>query len=574
MKRSDTANFRIFLNIQVSLLSCNLLKCAKIEPGSSVKEVGMQQRQRLGVVTGGSLQEGLTVRLDAGTSVEDMRVGKFVVVQGQRFTFFSMVTDVRLGATTPKVTLDPPPADEFFTSVLTGTTTYGELKLDLRLMLPLDGSAELLPVRTVPHHFAPLYEANEADFTQVFGREEGSHFMIGTPLDMAVPVCIDLNRLVERSNGVFGKSGTGKSFLTRLLLCGIILSDVASNLVFDMHNEYGWTARSEGSSFVKGLRQLFGSKVLVYSLADGIDRHYSSDGEIAIGYDQIEPEDVLLLSEELNLNPTAAETAELLVDTYGQQWLAELWDMNQDTLKAFAEEKSASQASLNALKRKTLQLKRLGFVKPHADLATVDLLINALMSGRHVVLSFGRYDDPLAYMLVANVLTRRIHQRWREQTERYLQTKNESDRPRPLMITIEEAHKFLNPRLARQTIFGTIAREMRKYSVTLLVVDQRPSSIDSEVLSQLGTRITALLSDEQDIDAVFTGVGGSNRLRAVLANLDTRQQALVLGHAVPMPVVVQTRSYDEEFYRFVEQRTRRAATLVQAQQEVDELFPD
>lgn len=88
MKRSDTANFRILLNIQVSLLSCNLLKCAKIEPGSSVKEVGMQQRQRLGVVTGGSLQDGLTVRLDAGTSVEDMRVGKFVVVQGQRFTFF------------------------------------------------------------------------------------------------------------------------------------------------------------------------------------------------------------------------------------------------------------------------------------------------------------------------------------------------------------------------------------------------------------------------------------------------------------------------------------------------------
>jgi len=534
----------------------------------------MQQRQRLGVVTGGSLQEGLTVRLDAGTSVEDMRVGKFVVVQGQRFTFFSMVTDVRLGATTPKVTLDPPPADEFFTSVLTGTTTYGELKLDLRLMLPLDGSADLLPVRTVPHHFAPLYEANEADFTQVFGREEGSHFMIGTPLDMAVPVCIDLNRLVERSNGVFGKSGTGKSFLTRLLLCGIILSDVASNLVFDMHNEYGWTARSEGSSFVKGLRQLFGSKVVVYTLAGGTERHYPSDGEIAIGYDHIEPEDVLLLSEELNLNPTAAETAELLVDAYGQQWLAELWGMDQNTLKAFAEEKNASLASLNALKRKTLQLKRLGFVKPHADLATVDLLINALMSGRHVVLSFGRYDDPLAYMLVANVLTRRIHQRWREQTERYLQTKNESDRPRPLMITIEEAHKFLNPHLARQTIFGTIAREMRKYSVTLLVVDQRPSSIDSEVLSQLGTRITALLSDEQDIDAVFTGVGGSNRLRAVLANLDTRQQALVLGHAVPMPVVVQTRSYDEEFYRFVEQRTRRVASLVQAQQEVDELFPD
>ncbi len=534
----------------------------------------MQRRQRLGVVTGGSLLDGLTVRLDAGTSVEDVRVGKFVVVQGQRFTFFSMVTDVRLGTATPKVMLDPPPADEFFANVLSGTTTYGELRLDLRLMLPLDGSAELLPVKTVPHHFAPLFEANAEDFQNVFGREEGSQFMIGSPLDMDVPVCIDLNRLVERSNGVFGKSGTGKSFLTRLLVCGVILSDVASNLIFDMHDEYGWAARSEGAHFVKGLRQLFGSNVLLYALANGAFDRKSIDGEIVIGYDQIEPEDVLLLSEELNLNPTAAETAELLVDAYGAGWLAQLWSMNQEDLKSFADEKSASLASLNALKRKTLQLKRLGFVRERADLSPIDHLINALMAGRHVVLSFGRYDDPLAYMLVANVLTRRIHQRWREQTERYLHSKLESDRPRPLMITIEEAHKFLNPRLARQTIFGTIAREMRKYSVTLLVVDQRPSSIDSEVLSQLGTRITALLSDDQDIDAVFTGVGGSNRLRMVLANLDTRQQALVLGHAVPMPVVVRTRPYDETFYRFIEQRTRRARDMVTAQREADELFPD
>jgi hypothetical protein len=35
----------------------------------------------------------------------------------------------------------------------------------------------------------------------------------------------------------------------------------------------------------------------------------------------------------------------------------------------------------------------------------------------------------------------------------------------------------------------------------------------------------------------------------VLARLETRQQALILGHAVPMPVVVQTRSYDLDFYK-------------------------
>jgi hypothetical protein len=154
-------------------------------------------------------------------------------------------------------------------------------------------------------------------------------------------------------------------------------------------------------------------------------------------------------------------------------------------------------------------------------------------------------------MLVANIITRRIHRIWKERTERSLNPAEQAERPRQLMITIEEAHKFLTATTSKQTIFGTIAREMRKYSVTLLVVDQRPSSIDDEVLSQLGTRITALLNDEKDIDAVFAGVSGSGGLKAVLATLDTKQQALVLGHAVPMPVVVRTRPYDADFYRAV-----------------------
>jgi uncharacterized protein len=57
-----------------------------------------------------------------------------------------------------------------------------------------------------------------------------------------------------------------------------------------------------------------------------------------------------------------------------------------------------------------------------------------------------------------------------------------------------------------------------------------------------------LLNDEKDIDAIFTGVSGAQSLRSVLSKLDSKQQALILGHAVPMPVVVRTRPYDETFY--------------------------
>jgi DNA helicase HerA-like ATPase len=53
----------------------------------------------------------------------------------------------------------------------------------------------------------------------------------------------------------------------------------------------------------------------------------------------------------------------------------------------------------------------------------------------------------------------------------------------------------LSPAAARHTSFGTIARELRKFNVTLLVVDQRPSGIDAEVLSQIGTRFSCQLND-------------------------------------------------------------------------------
>jgi DNA helicase HerA-like ATPase len=138
------------------------------------------------------------------------------------------------------------------------------------------------------------------------------------------------------------------------------------------------------------------------------------------------------------------------------------------------------------------------------------------------------------------MLTRRLYDRYKERTER---ADKETDKPRPLVITIEEAHNFLNPGVASQTTFGTIAREMRKYNVTLLIIDQRPSGIDEEVMSQIGTKITFLLDNERDVDSALAGVSGKSELRSVLSKLASKQQALIFGHAVPMPVAFQPREY-------------------------------
>jgi DNA helicase HerA-like ATPase len=75
--------------------------------------------------------------------------------------------------------------------------------------------------------------------------------------------------------------------------------------------------------------------------------------------------------------------------------------------------------------------------------------------------------------------------------------------------------------------------------VTLLVIDQRPSQIDPEVLSQIGTRFCLQLDSEADVEALVGGMAGRSGLRQVIASLESRQQALVFGHALPMPVVVR-----------------------------------
>src|SRR5205085_9262786 len=89
----------------------------------------------------------------------------------------------------------------------------------------------------------------------------------------------------------------------------------------------------------------------------------------------------------------------------------------------------------------------------------------------------------------------------------------------------------------------------RKFTARRLVVDQRPSGIDPEVLSQIGTRLTCQMNDDIVIAAILAGVSGASHLRSVLASLDSQQQAMLLGHAVPMPVVVKVRTIDDALHQ-------------------------
>jgi DNA helicase HerA-like ATPase len=528
-------------------------------PSEKARSFDVLSRQRLGVVVGGSLQEGVIVKLDAKTFVEGLAVGSYVTIDGQtNKKFFGIVSDILLDATDHNVQKMPPSIggdSDFIAQVYRGTAVFG--LLHVKPMLVSEGDADVKPVKTVPSHFAVAYKSTPDEVERIFAASEGEApkpYEIGASVDdETVKINLNLERFIERSSAVFGRSGTGKTFLTLPLLASVIKQEAASALVFDMHNDYGYKLKGDKNRAFFGLKQLnaIAHRVVVITLDEESSRSRKAGYEFAlkIGYDQIEPEDLEMLKAILSLSDVQANALYTLKHRFPSDWLGKLMaEEADDDIQALFEGNKITESTYFAMQRKIGRLlRKLDFLREQSADNFVERVLNHLTRGESVVVEFGRYGNDLpAYVFVANFLTRRIHARYVQMKERA--EGGSGEEPKKLVIAIEEAHKFLEPEVAEYTIFGTIARELRKYNVTLLIVDQRPSQISAEVMSQIGTRITCALSDEKDIAAVFTGISGSAQLRSVLAALDSKQQALIMGHAVPMPVVVKTVEYGEAVY--------------------------
>ena len=535
---------------------------------------------QIGYIVGGGLKESLRVRLTVPS--QEVQEGAFVVIESDDWQFYGLVTDLQLGSTDPRFADEQSeerlPAE--IARLLHGQTLFTNLEVLPNLMLErgpeltspdyarwraaidagLRDEPRVLPVKTVPPHHAPVRMAAEGDIAEIFQ----GNFVIGETREQGHPVRINLEKFVQRSSGIFGATGTGKSFLTRIVLAGLIHENAASVLIFDMHNEYGLddTASDTGERVV-GLKTKFPSRLRVVGLGSGATiRGQTPDFNLEIAMCDIQPADIELLSRELNLKETTPTTLDALVTTFGREkWFAafknmsnEVWE-NPDTGKKqpapgsiayWANENGVNVMAAEGLHSKLRRVFNLPYVveEPAAD--SIGEIVKALEAGQHIVLSFGQHESDLDYLLVSNLLTRKIRDRWEKRANEF-RSSGKSE-PRPLVIVVEEAHKLLNREMAAQTTFSTIAREMRKYYVTLLIIDQRPSQIYDEVMSQLGTRISGWLGDDDDIRAVLSGLSGREALRGMLARLQPKEEVLLLGWGVPMPLPVRSRRYNDAFW--------------------------
>ena len=390
----------------------------------------MSENNPIGYIVGGGLKESLRARLTVPS--QEVQEGAFVVIPSGDWQFYGLVTDLQLGSTDPRFADEQsemrlPPT---LAHALHGQTLYTNLEILPTLMLergPEPGTPDYeawvaehadikphpLPVKTVPPHHAPVRMASGGDIADIFGDPtKKGYFVIGTTREQGHPVCINLDNFVQRSAGVFGATGTGKSFLTRIVLAGLMHAGKSSVLVFDMHNEYGYddTASDTGLR-VTGLKTKFTSHMRVVGLGPGTTiRGSTPDFNLEIAMSDITSADIELLTRELNLKETTPTTLDALYTEFRQGWFSAFRQMENgavietedgkkipapNSVAAWANRAGVNVAAAEGLHSKLQRLFHKNYIveKPAADALRRDRQVAGSGQARHPVIR-GVRDRP------------------------------------------------------------------------------------------------------------------------------------------------------------------------------------
>jgi hypothetical protein len=125
----------------------------------------------------------------------------------------------------------------------------------------------------------------------------------------------------------------------------------------------------------------------------------------------------------------------------------------------------------------------------------------------------------------------------------YARNKNLSNQP--LVVFLDEAHQFIGKALGeegarlRLDSFELIAKEGRKYSLTICLATQRPRDIGQGILSQMGAFLVHRLSNPEDREIVEKAAGDLDRSAASFIPTLAAGQAVLIGTDFPIPVTLQ-----------------------------------
>ncbi|MCR8473663.1 MAG: ATP-binding protein [Crenarchaeota archaeon] len=571
----------------------------------------------LGKVIEGSLSRGLKV-LVRDENIENYPVGALVVIKGTKHHYLGVITDIGIESAgeTVKSFYGSRIGNELKDIAMDAIKDYVNTRF-IEIALLGQSSGEMpRSADTIPNFYSDVVEVRQEDIKVLFGEENQKNLWnIGTPKvpgESTVYIPVDIEKLIELSFGIFGKSGTGKTFLGNILAGYMILYDDQKSsvdkeskrlrlLIFDMHSEYSLKLRdNKGNVIADGIASmnLFSNKFLRYTPDLELAKEAGLE-ELRIDYSDLTVDDLRLIAPIFGVSEGFLEHLgefasilkrdercklgdlwvwglildkdsedKMMKDIEGRKILDEIKKrtnvedadkLRRMILKVIKDRLGPSACS--SFRSQTAKLKQL-LNYPYTYIteeekqtkkSSIDAIVDNLVSenGRSVVISMGKYEKetPL-YMIMANLIARRLRERILSMIVRGEELKTK------IVIFLEEAHNFLGRETYRMSPFGEIAREMRKKGVTLCVIDQKPSELDDDVISMLWTSFVFTLTDERDIGAALMGTPRASLLRKVVPVLE-RQEVLIHGEAVNFPVVVKVLNYKKAAEIFKEHKRRK-----------------
>ncbi|MDO6415905.1 DUF87 domain-containing protein [Sphingomonas sp. BIUV-7] len=389
-------------------------------------------------------------------------------------------------------------------------------------------------VSHLPMPGARLYPTSDADRASIFAADERPHITFGrihSGGDARAALYID--GLLGRHFAVLGSTGTGKSSATAMLLHRICESAPHGHiLMIDPHGEYGASFAQIGAVFdvtslaipywlmnleehaevfvsTRGPERQIDIDILAKCLLTARAKHRLAEGIQRLTADSPIP---YLLSDLGNI--LSAEMGKLDKGGTGigpyLRLKARIDELKVDPRYAFMFSGMLVGDTMQAVLQRLLRLPADG--KP---IAIVDL---------------SAVPSEITPVLVA-LLARLVfdHALWSRGKD-----------ARPVLLVCEEAHRYIpaNADSPARRILERIAKEGRKYGVSLGLISQRPSDLAEGVLSQCGTIIAMRLNNDKDQAHVRSAVPeGARGLIEAIPGLRNRE-AVVVGEGVALPIRV------------------------------------
>ncbi len=514
------------------------------------------------------------------------QVGSFVRIPIGLVDLFGVVSQVGAGAVPERLAVQEPFGHRWMTVQLAGEgTRHGGFKRGLSQYPTIGDSVHLV---------------TEADLARIYGRPDEPRFLrIGRVASAeGIPALIDVDKLLTRHSAVLGSTGAGKSTTVAgllLNLCDPGRYPSARVLVMDLHGEYAKALGASARVYRVNPDAKRGELPLhIPYWALTFDELQSvSLGQLDdVGRGALLEKIVALKRAALEVAPRSGVTAEdITVDTPCPFSIHRLWyelhrlvnathtvsGGQSEATEAIAEDGDGKPMLGDPMKvippRYLPQTQAAGATKIY--LSNTPLNIRRQLEALASRLRDSRFEfllrpgpwgtpvsgvperdlddllrgwiggkEPIAILdlsgIPASVLNDLAAALLRILYESLFRARNlsEGGRERPLLVVLEEAHTYLGQGGAAPAALAVrrIVKEGRKYGVGAMIVSQRPSEIDTTILSQCGTMIAMRLSNTTDRSHVTASVTDS--LEGVLSTLPILRtgEAIVVGEAVHLPV--------------------------------------